>query len=314
MAKTIGVFSLEADLHAHSIVDRLRRSGALVAFVSTDNQFESGRLVYRPAERPSCQVRSADGTDLDIASIGALWWRRVNQPQLNVPESYDADAIHLIDNEWRAAMYGSINAVFGGTWINDPHLDVLAGNKAYQLQAAARAGFRVPATLISQDPEAVRGFCNDQGGIIIAKKLVGAPPKPLATIEVSADQLTDDEAISACPAIYQEKIVGGRHLRVHYFGGRILTALIESPLLDWRRDLSVPMTAFELPREVEGRVDDLMRALGLRMGVIDMMLTASGEFVWIELNTQGQFLFMEALAGLPLGAAMSDFLVQANSA
>jgi hypothetical protein len=41
--------------------------------------------------------------------------------------------------------------------------------------------------------------------------------------------------------------------------------------------------------------------------VFDLKLSSNGA-VWLELNPQGQFLFAEGLSGLPLMAAMSNYL------
>jgi hypothetical protein len=45
------------------------------------------------------------------------------------------------------------------------------------------------------------------------------------------------------------------------------------------------------------------------MGIFDLKLDADGLPTWLEVNPQGQFLFLEALCDLPLSAAMARFLV-----
>jgi hypothetical protein len=50
------------------------------------------------------------------------------------------------------------------------------------------------------------------------------------------------------------------------------------------------------------------------MGIIDLKLTPDGEPVWLEVNPQGQFLFLDAFADLQLAAKFADYLVaQAKS-
>ena len=46
------------------------------------------------------------------------------------------------------------------------------------------------------------------------------------------------------------------------------------------------------------------------MGAIDMIFDADDLPVWLELNTQGQFLFVEALSGYDLTGRFADFLQQ----
>jgi hypothetical protein len=72
--------------------------------------------------------------------------------------------------------------------------------------------------------------------------------------------------------------------------------------------LDVPVRPIELPEEARARLRRVLELLGLRMGVVDLKLTDEGELVWLEINPQGQFLFVEGLCGLELTAAFSEFL------
>ena len=45
------------------------------------------------------------------------------------------------------------------------------------------------------------------------------------------------------------------------------------------------------------------------MGIFDVKLTDDDEPVFLEVNPQGQFLFVEGLCGIPLADAVADFLV-----
>jgi hypothetical protein len=49
------------------------------------------------------------------------------------------------------------------------------------------------------------------------------------------------------------------------------------------------------------------------MGIIDMKLMPNGEIVWPEVNPQGQFLFLEGIAGLPLSSHFADYLLNVLS-
>ena len=55
-----------------------------------------------------------------------------------------------------------------------------------------------------------------------------------------------------------------------------------------------------------------MKELGLPFGTIDMKLTDDGEHIFLELNPQGQFLYIEILTGLPIASAVADFLAYGN--
>jgi hypothetical protein len=45
------------------------------------------------------------------------------------------------------------------------------------------------------------------------------------------------------------------------------------------------------------------------MGVFDVKLRPDGEPVFLEVNPQGQFLFVEGMSDMPLGEAFAEFVV-----
>jgi hypothetical protein len=52
----------------------------------------------------------------------------------------------------------------------------------------------------------------------------------------------------------------------------------------------------------------LKRRLGLVFGAIDMRQTPQGDYVFLEINPAGQFMYIEAATGLPLAKAMAEEL------
>jgi len=67
-----------------------------------------------------------------------------------------------------------------------------------------------------------------------------------------------------------------------------------------------------LPAEIERKLRRLVAAQGLNFGAIDMVLTPDGRYVFLELNPNGQFLWMEDLMGLPMSDAMCDLLLSGS--
>lgn len=305
----IAIFSLESDIHARAIGHNLAsRSGVEVYFFASDAFLDRGGLRWSSEDRDLRSIKSYDGKWVSVSDLDVIWWRRVNQTQRQAHTF--GEAAEFINNEWRGALSGILFDSFGGTWVNDPAKDAIAGNKLFQLNVAKDLGFKVPRTLISQDPGSVIQFAKEMGGTFVVKKLIGTYHQPLATVELKDTEL-DAEAIEICPAIYQEKILGTKHLRVNCFGSSIHALLITSKVLDWRRDMSCPIKPYKLDFVTERRTIALVQRSGLEMGIIDMMISDQDEIVWLELNTQGQFLFGEALSGYDLINPFSNFLTEA---
>jgi glutathione synthase/RimK-type ligase-like ATP-grasp enzyme len=53
-----------------------------------------------------------------------------------------------------------------------------------------------------------------------------------------------------------------------------------------------------------------MTRLGLVYGAIDMRRTPDGEYVFLEVNTAGEFLFIEDRTGQPISSAVAKWLAR----
>ena len=285
------------DLKCHIIQsDRICASGAL----SWTNVAESNFAGKLPAR--DC------GEALNVSKLDVIWWRRVGFPQEIPPDITDPIHRDVIENDCRAALLGLLLNEFRGTWINHPVNTSLAENKLVQLRAAQQGGFRVPRTLVSQDPVSIRQFCAALDYKVVVKAVRGTRKTRMFTNMVTPAHLASDDSVALCPATYQEYIPGELHVRVQCFGDAVYSVMIKSQDLDWRANLDVPLTAIELAENVKTRLLCVLKLLGLKMGVVDLKFTPEGEPVWFEINPQGQFLFVEGLTGLDLTSAFVDFL------
>jgi hypothetical protein len=162
--------------------------------------------------------------------------------------------------------------------------------------------------LVSQNPSEIRQFCDLLEGQAILKAVRGTPSSQLFTLKVTPEHLSDDDALRLCPTIFQEYVPGSRHIRALCCGAAVQAVTIDSPELDWRLNLDVPVSSVEVDPATKHRLGRVLEILGLKMGVVDLKVDPTGEPVWLELNPQGQFLFVEGLTGLDLTGAFSEFL------
>jgi glutathione synthase/RimK-type ligase-like ATP-grasp enzyme len=242
-----------------------------------------------------------------IDQIDVIWWRRFYvDPQIS-SEVSDPDARDLIVRDSRAAFLGALLAEFTGRWVSEPDASRRAEMKPLQLVAARQAGLMVPRTLISQDPSAIRQFVADVG-TVVAKPVTGTPNTQIYTGVIDGKMLGYDRQLALCPAIYQEYVPGSHHLRVCCFGDHCHGALITSSEVDWRRG-SIEAQPTETPLETQRALRETLDLMGLRMGIVDMKLADDGQPVWLELNPQGQFLFLEGLCNMQLTRRFAKFLV-----
>jgi glutathione synthase/RimK-type ligase-like ATP-grasp enzyme len=306
--KHIGILSLENDLHALAVSQVLReRYASTCHIVATDRICGTAGLNWSNLKTSEPTLPTTTRERVDVRTLDVIWCRRVNFSRVP-PTITEPALIDLITHDCREATLGLVLNEFLGTWVSDPHASRLAENKLVQLRAAERAGFRIPRTLVSQDPHRIREFCESLSNRVVVKVVKGTVHIPLVTLMVTDRMLAHEEALRMCPAIYQEYIPGTCHVRANCFGDAVYAVLLKSEALDWRPNLDIPVTAFDLDERVNMRLRTVIESLGLRMGIVDLKLAEDGEPVWLEVNPQGQFLFVEGLCGINLTDAFAEFL------
>jgi glutathione synthase/RimK-type ligase-like ATP-grasp enzyme len=65
----------------------------------------------------------------------------------------------------------------------------------------------------------------------------------------------------------------------------------------------------ELEQAIERKIEKLMNVYGLEFGAIDLGITSSGETIFLELNPNGQWLWLQYMANVDLVNPFIDFLV-----
>lgn len=313
MTPRIGILSYAGDPHGRIVKKKIEdQHGAWCCLIPSDELARHGKLTWSSQLDAPALLPTIDGDTVDVTTLNAQWYRRAS-PKQTLPDGADADYHVHVNVSTERALEGILLNGFHGRWVSHPVATRLAENKLVQLRAAQRAGLRIPDTLVSQDPEIIRSFCAAHPGAII-KSVAAARGVPFATTAVVGQELlANDDVLALEPSIYQECIPGARHLRISLVGERCDVALIEASELDWRTDLTVPFRPYPTDGELEHRLRATLRQLGLVMGIFDVKLTDDGEPVFLEVNPQGQFLFVEALCEIPLADTFAAFLVeQAN--
>lgn len=81
-------------------------------------------------------------------------------------------------------------------------------------------------------------------------------------------------------------------------------------MVDWRHyDFeNVPHFSFELPQKIKDFCFNLVKRLGLIYGAIDMIVTPNEKYVFLEINPNGQYLWIELLTGLPISSTIAEAL------
>ena len=329
MPKRVLIVTNRADLHADIVSAKLAAAGGAPFRLNLDDfprhfaltlEFAHGRWEGELAHLPS-------GDTLSVCDIGAVWMRK--------RASFSFLSADLAPQE-RAFAEGEMEHVLFSLlysldcyWMSHPAALRGALWKGEQLLRAARLGFRVPPSLVTNRRGSVDAFRAKMGGDIVFKALSSAA---LAAAEVAPEEriagtlpttrITDEheealESVAELPSFFQQHVPKHYELRVTVIGDRVFAARIDSQddprtATDYR-DFSAEIryAAERLPPDIERRCLELVHSYGLTYGAIDLIVTPTGEHVFLENNPAGQFLFIEELLPeLDLTGAVAACLVE----
>lgn len=120
--------------------------------------------------------------------------------------------------------------------------------------------------------------------------------------------------IKYAPSLFQEYVPKDVELRITIVGNEVFAAEIhsqqkEAARHDWRRDaLALEHREHQLPDNVRLKCVNLAKAFNLEFGAIDMILTPDGRYVFLEINPNGQWAWIEEFTGLPISEALIELL------
>ena len=318
------ILSHAGDVHVEAVVphlDRLRVPYRLNDPGQAPLERFEGIAVTRG--RYAARLERASGGDLNLDRVTAVWYRRPTDLL-----SHDARQVHdeqrFITANRREVVDGIWNQMRCAWLPAQPHVEGRASNKAYHLSVAADMGFRIPDTRITATPAMLPEMFSRHEGSVVLK-----PPMPYFnrthneqhtfTRAVRRRELRGLLGLRHAPVILQERIPKRCDVRVTVVGNEVFAAAIHSQerattSVDFRHDIfRLRHTVHALPAVEVRRCRALVRRLGLCFGAIDLVQTPSGEHVFLEINPNGQWLWIERATGLPIADAVARLLAKAHA-
>lgn len=236
-----------------------------------------------------------------------VWWRRPRKPYLSESKAHSDDYKFIARENMLFHESLTANIAPNAWWINNKEAANRANHKLLQLKTASKCGLIIPKTLCSNNPMEIKEFLNTNinEGVIY---------KPLCsnfwfedqkirisyTNKVTLDDLPKNDLLQLVPGIYQPQIKKKYELRVVCFGDYIVAAKLNSQLdedtkLDWRamRGNNLSVEPYKLPIQIKNRLRNFMDKLGIVFGSFDFIVTPDNKYIFLEVNEQGQFLWLE---------------------
>jgi hypothetical protein len=202
-------------------------------------------------------------------------------------------------------------------WLNNPHDNRMAQRKFPQIRLAGELGLRVPRTIVTNDPARAREFSRTVEGRLLCKSMkeqgfIDETAHFIFSRKVKPDEFAAHaDEVALCPSLFQEYVEKDHELRITIVGDEVFCCRLDSQSVhgaetDWRRvdPSKVPHRIVPLDPGVEAKLKQMLRHYGLRYGAFDMIVTPQGEYIFLELNPNGQWLWIELITGAPLTGAL----------
>jgi glutathione synthase/RimK-type ligase-like ATP-grasp enzyme len=299
------ILTQEFDPTVDPVVSTLSERGAEVFRI--DLSYFPRRLSFTTsdfdAERRYLRL---DDRELALDQLSGVWYRR--------PTAFDfgpdmAEPEKLFAHKEAMQAIGGILRATDCLWVNRPDIDATGELKPYQLELAKRLGLRVPRTLLTNDPAEVAALLDVSAGKIVYKSQIGgvfhypgAFPGGLLTALVGDEIREHLDRVGHTMCMFQEYIEKAYEVRLTVIGDAYFPVTIESQnqedtAVDWRgasgETGSMPYGPYRpLPDEIVKKTQALLSELGAVYAAIDFIVTPDGDYVFLEVNPAGQFMWM----------------------
>lgn len=302
-SKKILVLGGPGEEHGRFVHDQLRLRGAQCYYLDVRDFPKDVRVNYFPQHNSGEIILSGD-TVCRFEDINSIYWRNYNRvASLHGAPIRDPEMAFIAENDSR----GLVESLLMGLetrWVNGWEGFELHQRKPYALSLVARMGVRIPRTICSNDPHALREFALKEQDVIF-KPIQGGTH----TERLRHDKLTDANLIGLelAPITFQEEIPG-TNIRVFVAGERCYALEVKTPEIDFRDDPRPDILSVDLPDHIAQQSIKIARTLKLLWTGIDYRLTPHGEYVFLEANPSPMFMGFEKATGVPLTAALLDLL------
>jgi len=201
-------------------------------------------------------------------------------------------------------------------WLNRVRYIRRAENKIYQQILAREIGFRIPEGMITNEYNDFCRFAEGRESIIkpIKSGQIDDKNTPKIVYTSKLEGIPEKEEVEYGVSYLQENIRKKYDIRVTIVGKAVFATRIDSQgsdvtETDWRRgEIVLPHSRVKLPGDILGKCLEMMRRLKLNYGAIDLIEDENGEYVFLEINPNGQWAWIEKQAGYDISGEIARHL------
>jgi glutathione synthase/RimK-type ligase-like ATP-grasp enzyme len=307
MRNAVLIVSPVGDIHSYAVLRAVERCGGNALILDSADFPQKCKLSYFTS-RQELIIEPEKSGRVDARLLAGIWWRR--------PQAYRVTPKHpklhdFVEQECRQAFLGALTSS-AATFINPVANSRHAALKLVQLRTAEALGLRIPRTCVTTSQEEAERFYNECDRACVYKCFTGTDFGFFETRSLSDEDLPELWRGTYCPLLLQEHIRGDYDLRVTVVGDQVFPARI--PLqgaphpVDSRLGNLKPESC-SIPDVLASALVAIVHRLGLKYSAIDLRFSANEGYTFFELNPEGQYLWIEIEAGLPISSALAHLLL-----
>lgn len=269
-----------------------------------------------------------NGLEVLGSEITAVWERRPVPPaELKIHNHAEINKHNLGEaNGFLSFLLYYISDKFS---IGHHLYDRSAASKMLQLKIARELGANIPETCFSNRKTDIITFAKNHEYITLKPItadnlwLGGDDEYVFYSQKVKTSSLVEqmEEAFSQTISFVQNYIEKSFELRVTVVCDKCFACKIDSQVMDeqqgkidWRQgyDHGLKHEIFDLPVSIQNFCKKFLSRMRLNFGCFDFIVTPRDQYVFLECNPNGQWLWIEQLTGMEISKAIAESLIKGN--
>lgn len=249
-----------------------------------------------------------------FTQFSSVWYRRTKLPDIMAPN--ESERLYILGEI--DTFMNNLFAMIESKWLSHPFFLEIAENKLFQLKLAKKIGFLIPETIVTTSADTLRKFLQQQNKNIIKPlgsgkvEYLDNNAKLIFTNELPKNLSQEIETYVLTPAIYQGQIEKDYEIRVTVIGHDVFAAKIDSQKdeatrIDWRRSPK-QFEAYTLPDDIKDKCVTMLKELNISFGAFDLIKGVDGEYYFLEINPNGQWVWIEKETGQQISDSLIRFL------
>lgn len=319
------------DPHPNRVIDYILKNGSSVFRLNTEELLTDYTLNCNVTQNSiNFFINTLDGLhDINLNDCSSVWIRRAFAPnQYNGVLLEQVRKHNLI--EAKGFLDYMLNYISQSKFtIGSFIYDSLASSKILQYIIAEQLGMKIPNTCFSNKKEDIIQFAKQYEFITLKPikndnvYLGGEEEFVFFTQKIKSSELAyiADEVFSQTINFVQEYIEKSFELRIttvcdDVFACKILSQEMDEThgKIDWRQGIETDMKhePFRLPVEIANFCRKYLKSLNLNFGCFDFIVTPQDEYVFLECNPNGQWMWIEELTGLKISNSIAKHLLKSK--